>query len=166
MVQRREIITKNKKMYIFSIIFGLSFVVWSLLSLLAYSHTMTLNYTGIYCKYEKIHKSGFAGGSTAHYFYIDDQVFHIYSILSFDMTFFEDIKEGDEIAIEYIEVPRYSGFRSEKSDKLLLSVRKGNKYYLETESSYRALKRSNYFGIGLGMVFAIAGLVAFIFDLK
>ena len=82
------------------------------------------------------------------------------------MTFFEDIKEGDEIAIEYIEVPRYSGFRSEKSDKLLLSVRKGNKYYLETESSYRALKRSNYFGIGLGMVFAIAGLVAFIFDLK
>ena len=99
-------------------------------------------------KYEKIHKPGFAGGSTAHYFYIDDQVFHIYSILSFDMTFFEDIKEGDAIAIEYIEVPRYSGFRSEKSDKLLLSVRKGNKYYLETESSYRALKRSNYFGIG------------------
>lgn len=165
MVQRRKN-TTNKIIYVFSIIFGLSFVVWSLLSLHSYSHPTTLNYTGIYHKYEKIHKPGFAGGSTAHYFYIGNQVFHIYSILSFDMQFFEDVKEGDEIAIEYIEVPGYSGFRSEKSDKLLLSVRKGNKYYRETESSYRAMKRSNYSGIVLGMLFAIVGLTAFIFDLK
>jgi hypothetical protein len=166
MLRRRESITKNKKFYIFSIIFGLSFAVWSLLSLHSYSHTTILNYTGIYYKYEEIHKPGFAGGSTANFFYIGDQVFHIYSILSFDMQFFENIKEGDVIAIEYIEVPRYSGFASSKTDKLLLSVRKGTKYYLKTESTLRTLNRSNYLGIGLGMVFAIGGLTAIIFDLK
>lgn len=129
MLRRRESITKNKKLYIFSIIFGLSFAVWSLLSLCSYSHTTTLNYTGKFNKYEKIYKPGFAGGVTTHYFYIGDQVFHIFGILihSFDKQFFEDIKEGDVIAIEYIEVPRYSGFASSKTDKLLLSVRKGTR---------------------------------------
>ncbi len=168
MLRRRESITKNKKLYIFSIIFGLSFAVWSLLSLHSYSHTTTLNYKGKFYKYEKIHTTGFAGGATNHYFYIGDQAFYIFGILiySFDVQFFEDIKEGDEITIEYIEMPRYSGFASSKTDKLLLSVRKGTKYYLKTESTLRTLNRSNYLGIGLGMVFAIGGLTAIIFDLK
>ncbi len=147
-------------------IFGLSFAVWSLLSINSYSHAAALNDKGIYHKYEVIHKPGFAGGSTAKYFYIGSRVFHVFSILSFDKQFFEDIKEGDEITVEYIEVPGYSGLRCEKSDKLLLSVRKGLKYYLKTEDSFRTLNRDRYIGIGLGMIFATAGLTGFIFDHK
>ena len=84
----------------------------------------------------------------------------------FDKQFFEVIAEGDMITIEYIEEPNYALIGSKKTDKAILSLKKGSKYYIETETSIQKLNRDRYMGIGWGAVFAIAGAIAIVFDLK
>ena len=167
MLNTRKTTNNNKGLYVFSILFGISFAVWSLLSMNAYSHSPILDYKGIFSKYEKVHAPGFGGGVTSHYFHIDNQVFHMdLTFTSFDKQFFEDVAEGDMITIEYIKPPKIALIGSKKTDKAILSLKKGSKYYINTETSFRKLNEDRYHGIGLGAVFAIAGAIAIIFDLK
>ncbi len=104
-MNNRRITNKNKGLYVFIILFGVTFAVWSLLSMNAYSHSLLLEYKGIYNRYEEI---GYSRG-ISHYFYIGDQLFHMdLTFTSFDKQFFEDAAEGDMITIEYIEAPQYA----------------------------------------------------------
>ncbi len=167
MSNSRRVTNNNRGLYTFSILFGLSFAVWSFLSMNAYSHSPILDYKGVFSKYEKVHAAGFRGGVTSHYFYIDNQVFHMdLTFTSFDKQFFEDVEEGDMITIEYIEAPKIALIGSKETNKAILSLKKGSKYYINTETSFRKLNEDRYHGIGLGAVFAIAGIIAIIFDLK